>query len=67
MVGPNREDSLQPVIGLGGSAGSLNALRTFFSHMNTDSDLAFVVIIHDSIAEREARQSTVTPKLLNNS
>ena len=41
-----REDSLQPVIGLGGSAGSLNALRTFFSHMATDSGLAFVVIVH---------------------
>jgi len=46
VVGPNRADSLQPVIGLGGSAGSLNALRTFFSHMATDSGLAFVVIIH---------------------
>src|SRR5262249_11094906 len=46
VVGPNRDDSLQPVIGLGGSAGSLNALRTFFSHMATDSGLAFVVIIH---------------------
>ena len=46
VVGPNRADSLHPVIGLGGSAGSLNALRTFFSHMATDSGLAFVVIIH---------------------
>jgi two-component system CheB/CheR fusion protein len=46
LVGSSRGKSLQPVIGLGGSAGSFNALRTFFSHMAADSGLAFVVIVH---------------------
>lgn len=43
---PPRDRPLQPVIGLGGSAGSLNALRTFFSSMPADSGLAFVVVVH---------------------
>ncbi|MBV9489367.1 MAG: PAS domain-containing protein [Verrucomicrobia bacterium] len=43
---PARGLSLQPIVGLGGSAGSLNALRTFFSAMPADSGLAFVVVVH---------------------
>lgn len=35
-----------PVVGLGGSAGGLAALRTFFSGMPADSGMAFVVVIH---------------------
>jgi two-component system, chemotaxis family, CheB/CheR fusion protein len=53
-----RDDTLQPVIGLGGSAGSLKALRTFFSHMATDSGLAFVVIVHLS-PDHESRMATL--------
>jgi two-component system CheB/CheR fusion protein len=35
-----------PVIGIGASAGGLEALETFFSHMTSDSGMAFVVIQH---------------------
>jgi two-component system, chemotaxis family, CheB/CheR fusion protein len=37
---------MQAVVGLGGSAGSIGALRTFFSRMPSDSGLSFVVVIH---------------------
>jgi two-component system CheB/CheR fusion protein len=36
---------MQDVVGLGGSAGSIEALETFFS-MPEDSGLAFVVVLH---------------------
>jgi two-component system CheB/CheR fusion protein len=34
------------IVGLGGSAGSLEAFEQFFSHMRPDADLAFVLITH---------------------
>jgi two-component system, chemotaxis family, CheB/CheR fusion protein len=37
---------MQDVVGLGGSAGSIEALETFFSQMPEDSGLAFVVVLH---------------------
>src|SRR3984885_16239588 len=37
---------MQEVIGLGGSAGSIEALKMFFSYMPEDSGLAFVVVLH---------------------
>ena len=43
---PRRDRPVQPVIGLGGSAGSLNALRAFFAAMPADSGLAFAVVVH---------------------
>ena len=35
-----------PVVGLGGSAGSIEALQAFFNTMPSQSGLAFVVVIH---------------------
>ena len=35
-----------PIVGIGASAGGLEALETFFSHMPHDSNIAFVVIQH---------------------
>lgn len=35
-----------PVVGLGGSAGSITALRSFFTAMPPNPGLAFVVILH---------------------
>src|SRR5215218_7744505 len=35
-----------PVVGQGGSAGSIEALQDFFTTMPTQSGLAFVVVIH---------------------
>ena len=35
-----------PVVGLGASAGGIQALQVFFSHVPLDSDAAYVVILH---------------------
>ena len=43
---PTHVNHLTPVVGLGGSAGSIQALCTFFGHMPADSGLAFVVVVH---------------------
>ncbi len=58
---------LQPgflVVGLGASAGGLEALREFFAHVPADSDIAYVVILHLS-PEHESQLAhvlqTVTP------
>ncbi len=40
--------STTPVVGLGGSAGSLAPLKAFFSKMPADSGMAFVVVTHPS-------------------
>jgi two-component system CheB/CheR fusion protein len=37
---------MQAIVGLGGSAGSIWPLKTFFTHMPGDSGLAFVVVLH---------------------
>jgi two-component system, chemotaxis family, CheB/CheR fusion protein len=42
---PKRAASF-PVIGLGASAGGLQALKEFFTHMPAESGMAFVVIMH---------------------
>jgi two-component system, chemotaxis family, CheB/CheR fusion protein len=49
---------MQEVVGLGGSAGSIEALQTFFSLMPEDSGLAFVVVLHLS-PEYESRLGRV--------
>ena len=43
---PKEYKQLVPVVGLGGSAGSIQALRVFFDRMPPDSGLAFVVVVH---------------------
>jgi two-component system, chemotaxis family, CheB/CheR fusion protein len=43
---PSRGYELLPVVGLGGSAGGIQALRTFFEAMSPESGLAFVVVLH---------------------
>lgn len=35
-----------PLVGIGASAGGIQALRQFFTHMPSDSGMAFVVILH---------------------
>jgi two-component system CheB/CheR fusion protein len=35
-----------PIVGIGGSAGSLASFEKFFTHMPVDSGMAFVVIMH---------------------
>ena len=50
-----------PVIGLGGSAGAIEALQEFFQSMPDDSGMAFVVVIHLSPG-----QDSSLPQLLQN-
>jgi two-component system CheB/CheR fusion protein len=45
-VVPGRGYELVPLVGLGGSAGSIPALQQFFQSLPGDSGLAFVVVIH---------------------
>jgi two-component system, chemotaxis family, CheB/CheR fusion protein len=35
-----------PIVGMGGSAGSLDAFQKFFTHMPPDSGMAFVIVMH---------------------
>jgi two-component system CheB/CheR fusion protein len=44
-AGPKQVNDF-PIVGLGASAGGLEALETFFSHMPSDSGIAFVIIQH---------------------
>jgi two-component system, chemotaxis family, CheB/CheR fusion protein len=43
---PSRGYQLTPLVGLGGSAGAIPALQTFFRGMPVDSGESFVVVIH---------------------
>ncbi len=45
VIPPHTPNAL-PVVGLGGSAGSIPVLREFFSLMPVDSGFVFVVVIH---------------------
>ncbi len=43
---PTRGYQLTPLVGLGGSAGSIAALTQFFTRMPADSGMVFVVVLH---------------------
>ncbi len=43
---PIVEESTFPIVGMGASAGGLEALEKFFSNMPHDSGIAFVIIMH---------------------
>src|SRR5215213_4198257 len=45
-VVPTRGYQMLPVVGLGGSAGSIPALQQFFQGMPSKTGMAFVVILH---------------------
>jgi len=55
-----------PVVGIGASAGGLQAVKAFFQHMPDDSGMAFVVILHlspdhQSIVDRIIQEVTRMP------
>jgi Chemotaxis response regulator containing a CheY-like receiver domain and a methylesterase domain len=50
---PTRSFAMLPMVGLGGSAGSIAALQGFFAATPSDSGMAFVVVMHLS-AEHES-------------
>ena len=59
-AGAGREKkALFPVVGLGASAGGLEALKTFFSNAPRDSGLAYIVLVHLS-----PKQPSMMPQLL---
>jgi two-component system, chemotaxis family, CheB/CheR fusion protein len=43
---PTRAFATLPMVGLGGSAGGLAALQSFFAGAPTDGGLAYVVVMH---------------------
>ena len=43
---PTAGYGMLPIVGLGGSAGAIPALRTFLQNMPAESGLAFVVVLH---------------------
>jgi two-component system, chemotaxis family, CheB/CheR fusion protein len=47
-----------PIVGLGGSAGSLPALQAFFRAMPADSGMAFVIVMHMS-PEHESKLAEI--------
>ena len=49
-----------PIVGIGASAGGLEAFETFFSHMPADSGMAFVLVQH-----LDPRHDTLMPELLS--
>ena len=52
------------IVGIGASAGGLGALKTFFSHVPSDSNLAFVVVVHLS-PEHESHLSDLLQPHVN--
>ena len=43
---PSRSFAMLPMVGLGGSAGSIGALQAFFQAAPSDTEMAFVVVLH---------------------
>ncbi|MBB1612581.1 chemotaxis protein [Pseudomonas sp. UMC65] len=68
---PQRKDLIPsnldfPVVGIGASAGGLQAVKAFFEHMPKDCGMAFVVILHlssdhQSVADKIIQESTRIP------
>lgn len=57
-----------PVVGIGASAGGLQAIKLFFENMPQDTGMAFVIILHlspdhQSIADKIIQESTRMPVL----
>ncbi|MBS6084402.1 MAG: chemotaxis protein, partial [Pseudomonas fluorescens] len=55
-----------PVVGIGASAGGLQAVKAFFEHMPKDCDMAFVVVLHlspdhQSVADKIIQETTRMP------
>jgi two-component system CheB/CheR fusion protein len=63
---PGAAHSRRPIVGLGASAGGLEALEQFFRHMPADSGMGFVVVqhldpSHESILTEILQRSTTMP------
>jgi two-component system, chemotaxis family, CheB/CheR fusion protein len=63
---PSRGYDLNPLVGLGGSAGGISALSSFFRALPADSGLAFAVVLHlspehESMLAELLQRSTTMP------
>jgi two-component system CheB/CheR fusion protein len=56
----NKETASFPIVGIGASAGGLEALETFFTHMPHDSNTAFVIIQHLSPSHKSIMGSILS-------
>src|SRR5207237_716069 len=69
---PTRGYQMMPMVGLGGSAGSIQPLIEFFKAMPVDSGIAFVVILHlsptheSTLDELLARSTSMPVKQASN-
>lgn len=72
QVAQSRQHPLHPldfgVVGIGASAGGLQAIKLFFENMPQDNGMAFVIILHlspdhESIADKIIQESTQMPVL----
>jgi two-component system, chemotaxis family, CheB/CheR fusion protein len=57
-----------PVVGIGASAGGLQAIKQFFEHMPKDNGMAFVIVLHlapdhQSLAGKIIQETTKMPVL----
>lgn len=61
-AGPTRSSETQhfPIVGIGASAGGLEALDEFFGHLPSDTGMAFVVVTH-----QHPGQTSLLPELLS--
>jgi two-component system CheB/CheR fusion protein len=57
---PSKGFQTQRIVGLGGSAGSIQALQAFFAAMPADSGAAFVVVLHLSPDHTSSMPSIVS-------
>ena len=49
-----------PIIGIGASAGGIDAFRSFFNHMPADCGMAFVMILHLPAARKSMLTEILT-------
>ena len=59
-VSPPTAEPSVPLVGIGASAGGLEALEAFFAHVPPDSGMAFVVVTH-----MDPRATSFLPELLS--
>lgn len=52
-----------PIVGIGASAGGLEALKTFFSHVPEDSGIAYVVVMHLSPTSKSHLAELLQPHI----
>ena len=70
MIDTTKTDKKQPgkkksltIVGIGASAGGLNALKEFFRHVREDSGLAYVIVVHLSPEHKSVLAELLQPHI----